>query len=407
MGRRRLMRMPAAARRQRGVSLVEALVAFLVVGLGMLSIVSVQATLRYNSDVAKQRTEAVRLAQEELESLRAFTRLESTAGQPDYVEIASMLPRAVDVAITNTTYSIQREVTSVVNGGHKIVRVVVRWRDRRANPDVAGTNQEVALQSTIAALDPALGAVVTIPPASTSTLLPKARHPFIPTRARDLGDGRSVFKPAEGGAVAWVFDNTTGYITRCTVSFASTTQTLTSAQLVDCDDFEGFLLAGFVRFTAADPVTEADAEAPDGVAFNIKLVATPVGDGEREPRCFDYSEAAVAAASSSVTFFCVVYPRADNLWTGDLTAETDADGFAWGVGEGQYRLCRYSADYDADGTVENAEHPARYTNMDGGLLNQNFLVVPGPASCPTDSAPDPSSGDLINANTVQVEPAAG
>ena len=45
---------------QRGISLVEALVAMLVMSFGMLAIVGLQATLRLNADVAKQRAEAVR-----------------------------------------------------------------------------------------------------------------------------------------------------------------------------------------------------------------------------------------------------------------------------------------------------------------------------------------------------------
>ena len=55
---------PAAAsafRRARGATLLEALVAFLVLSLGMLTMARVQSSLRLNSDIARQRTEAVRL----------------------------------------------------------------------------------------------------------------------------------------------------------------------------------------------------------------------------------------------------------------------------------------------------------------------------------------------------------
>jgi Tfp pilus assembly protein PilV len=56
----------------RGVSLVEALVSLAVMSFGMLGVVGVQATLRYNAEVSKQRSEAVRIGQEEMESLRSF-----------------------------------------------------------------------------------------------------------------------------------------------------------------------------------------------------------------------------------------------------------------------------------------------------------------------------------------------
>jgi Tfp pilus assembly protein PilV len=51
----------------RGVSLVEAMVALAVMAFGMLAEVGVQTTLRLNADVAKQRSEATRIAQETLE----------------------------------------------------------------------------------------------------------------------------------------------------------------------------------------------------------------------------------------------------------------------------------------------------------------------------------------------------
>ena len=69
-------RIPAAAgaRHGRGLSLIEAMVAFAVMGFGMLGVLGIQATLRNNADQAKQRTEAVRIAQEALESWRALDR---------------------------------------------------------------------------------------------------------------------------------------------------------------------------------------------------------------------------------------------------------------------------------------------------------------------------------------------
>ena len=64
---------PPAARTHastRGVTLIEALVALAVMSFGMLAVVGVQATLRVNGDVAKQRAEAVRIGQEAVERLR-------------------------------------------------------------------------------------------------------------------------------------------------------------------------------------------------------------------------------------------------------------------------------------------------------------------------------------------------
>jgi type IV pilus modification protein PilV len=66
--------------RQLGVTLLEALIALLVLAFGLLTFAALQARLRINSDVAKQRTEAVRIAQEDLENFRAFGTLAADAG---------------------------------------------------------------------------------------------------------------------------------------------------------------------------------------------------------------------------------------------------------------------------------------------------------------------------------------
>ena len=76
----------------RGVSLVEAMVALAVMAFGMLAVVGVQSTLRLNGDIAKQRSEATRIAQETLEKGRSFQVIDSAdkgAGQTAWEEIVS------------------------------------------------------------------------------------------------------------------------------------------------------------------------------------------------------------------------------------------------------------------------------------------------------------------------------
>ena len=79
----------APAHRQRGVTLLEALIAFLVLALGILTIGRVQTHLRLGSDIARQRSEAVRLGQEDLEAMRAFAVIAASAEARSYADIAS------------------------------------------------------------------------------------------------------------------------------------------------------------------------------------------------------------------------------------------------------------------------------------------------------------------------------
>ncbi|HPO19087.1 MAG TPA: hypothetical protein PLO07_07820, partial [Rubrivivax sp.] len=64
----------------RGMSLVEAIVAMAVMAFGMIAIVGLQSSLRQNSEIAKQRSEAVRIAEEAIEQWRAFSIMGTTSG---------------------------------------------------------------------------------------------------------------------------------------------------------------------------------------------------------------------------------------------------------------------------------------------------------------------------------------
>ena len=92
-----LTRRPGLSRPSRGVSLIEALVALAVMSIGLLGVAGMQATLRSTADLSKQRSEAVRLAQEKLEDLRSFGTLVAHTGstEHDYASILSVLPETV------------------------------------------------------------------------------------------------------------------------------------------------------------------------------------------------------------------------------------------------------------------------------------------------------------------------
>ena len=129
--------------RQRGTSLLEALVAFLVLSLGMVAIARVQGHLRLDADVARQRTEAVRLAQQDMETLRS---------ERTFSTIASA-SRSVN---PGTTYAIERRIEATAMPHAKAASITVRWADR------SGVAQHVALHSIIAGTDPSLSGALAL-----------------------------------------------------------------------------------------------------------------------------------------------------------------------------------------------------------------------------------------------------
>jgi Tfp pilus assembly protein PilV len=132
------------SRSQHGVSLIEALLALVVMAVGMLGVVGLQATLRSNGDLSRQRAEAVRIAQETLETWRSFTRVEADAAEFDFVDdIVTVGSTPVATTVANTTFNRERLVTAAWPG-MKTLSVRITWQDR------TGQNQEVALHSAVA-----------------------------------------------------------------------------------------------------------------------------------------------------------------------------------------------------------------------------------------------------------------
>ena len=362
--------------RQRGTTLLEGLVALLVLSLGMLSVGRVQTQLRLNADMARQRSEAVRLAQEDMERLRAFSVIAATAGAHAFADIVNA-STSVDASTgyaSNTRYLVARSITPAQAPNAKNATVAVSWADR------SGAEHQVALNSVIAGSNPAYSGALSVAPAHAPMRAVSGRSARIPLVAKDLGNGSSAFKPASGGTVALLMNNATGQVTgRCSgVSAALPTQDLSVANLGACDALSGQLLSGVVRFsTLGVPVAGQANEAPAAVAVALNLTG---GNYPVPPWCA--SEAVQnATGDRHVAYHCVVYPLASGLWSGSTTL-TPA-GWSIGTGPDDRRVCRYSADLDGSGAIDtNAEHPANYVDVSGRLAHQNFLVIRGNEACP-------------------------
>lgn len=402
--------------RPRGVALIEALVALLIMAFGMLALIGMQGTLRRSADLSKQRGEAIRLAQQEMEGLRAYSVLahpdpaDPVPGVLAFSDITSAANANAGDANSNAVFALTRSVTDgplvqPLQPQHKAVRVRVAWIDR------AEGEQFVLIDSIIARADPGLSAALTQAPSSLTVQRPAGREASIPIGAHDLGDGRSVFVPSSNDTVAWVFNNLSGVIQgKCTVAMGTLSSALTAADVASCSNNTwGYLLSGFVRFSFTSP---PDSHQPNSAALMLDagLVALPTLPAPAPPpdpapvhECYDNSGQVAPALGTVVSYYCIVYPSIalPRVWSGRLQLA----GISLALNDPHPRkICRYSADYDRNGSISNAEHPSDYVKVGGALTRQNFLVINASETCPVGHAVDPAAGYFSNTATVLHQP---
>lgn len=387
--------MRAASRRQRGVSLVEALVAMTVLSIGTLGVLGVQATLRSNSDVSKQRSEAVRIAQELIEDRRGF------ADRAGYDGIGAGTDTVNGL---NATFTVTREVVdpaaiSIHAPRLKSLRVTVSW------PDRGGQTQQVRMTTVIHGIPPALAGSMALPADLAPVITPGGRHAAIPRDAEVITSGTlagtSRFTPQPGSDLRWYFNNVSGAITTICTSIDTS-----------CTAVNARLLSGYIRYatltvpgvdpgespTGYDPATETFLGGL-GVTVNLTVPASPASV-ICSTRTLD---------ASARTYFCAVPVEAGTgIWSGRANVsglgEAQLASSAVSSEAGRYRVCRYTPFRDghpvAPTGMRNDQHPLNYVGVRGALLNQNFLVRRAADGCPADG-PSP----LFNSNTWHHQPA--
>jgi len=260
-------------RAPRGISLIEALVAMAVMAFGMLGVVGMQATLRSNADLSKQRSEAMRIAQERMEDLRNFSVLtDPTATSKAFDTKATFAATTVTGYTTNTTYTVSGAVTPTTPSTHKTLAINVAWTDR------TGATQNVSLMSALANIAPELSAsMIVSAQGAGGTREPEGRRRGIPPQAKNFGDGTSGFRPpqAVGGTVAWLFNNVTGLFTTCTTS-ATDSAGLIIGTNTTCAGTQAYqLISGYLRAsTSATQPTAAEMANPISAASLVASTFT-------------------------------------------------------------------------------------------------------------------------------------
>jgi hypothetical protein len=373
-----------SSRRQRGATLVESLVAFVFVVAAGVGATQAMHALRGHADGARQRTEAVRLAVQAIESLRAF---DGAASGP--ASFAAIVDADRSVAGVNASFRIEQRV--VDGRGEKAVSVGVAWADRH------GETRRIRLDGALAGHAPMLSAALALGGAPAWRIAPYGRDATIPPGAVALGDGRSVWKPAPGDAagLAIVFADASGEAVAVCSGVGSAPSRVGAGDLAACTSGRWLVVSGAIRFAGpllstsvaltlapgrypAAPMCSSEAMKTVRVseAGGLRLAAVAL---DAAPPSLD-AVAWVETGDRFVGWHCLVAPDADGRWSG----RADLQPFGWTIGGGaaDRRVCRYVDDRDGSGAIDaNVEHPAEWVGVDAALGAQNFLVVRGDLAC--------------------------
>jgi len=363
---------PVSSRNQLGFTILEALVAVVIMGFGILSIAGMQASMSRNADNAKQRTEAVRLAQEKIETFRSYTGIISTlVGQSSTSSAAlnwDALTNGTEIINSNSANAIYtRNWTFGGNFSDSMrgLTINVIWTDR------AGDIQTISLSSIVSKIDPAYSGFLGFPlPLNTNLKRPKNRSIDIPIPAisiNNTGHSYISWNGSTGGYL--VFNDTSGDIVqKCSVlPTAASIPTAINLPLPGCTQFNGYLLTGYITGDSA---------------LNVNLVSKIVVPFNNQKFISDTPECSVGIAfdqnngtaiANTKYYACLIEPTDDintisttRVWSGRI----DLAGVTSTSLAGTY-TCRFTTDAD---TGVNDNHPAIYSSVDKSLDNQNFYI---------------------------------
>lgn len=374
-------------RRQRGFALLEALVAMLIMTIGVLSLAAMQTTINRYSNEAKLRSDASRLAQEQIETLRSYTGIaETVIGQGTTSGTAvnwDMLTSGSDnPASTNATYTRTWTLSGAINDSMRQIQVSMAWVNR------SGESQSLTISSVISKTDPADSGYLNFPlPLNTNLKRPKDRNLDIPVRAVDLGDGKSGLRYGTGGQYL-VFSNVSGDVVKICVP-PSLTASSTDAQIIaaltstdaataSCTTLSGFIVAGYIK--RGDSVSSTDWDAvKDGLGMST-LDVVRNADGASPISCnvqdaTDQNNGALIANWKS--YICVIplapsSPGVPYDWSGTIRV-SGPNG--WHGASSKYYVCRFQYTATNTFTDPNLRNVQSYVAVNKSIDQQNYLLA--------------------------------
>lgn len=339
-------------RAHRGHTTLDALLAFAVAMTGIYGLVALQTRLARDADVAKQRTEATRLAQERMEVLRSYTSIETAAGHTAWVDLAA----GTDTITTNASFERRWTLNGSSDDPMRSVTLTLNWIDRAGDP------QTVVMNSVISRTDPVnVGALGFPLPENTTLKRPKNRNLNIPVPAKDLGNGKSVYQFSKDFAV--VFSNDSGYVVqRCghVVDSAADLET-------DCTTFDAYILAGYISRTMSSFPS----------ALGISAAGLTGLDSSRSIAC-SIGDATDQNTGSTIDgykyYLCILPVLPKGKWSGSVRLA----GMATGT---NHLVCRFEQPPSSGGTP-NVRNVQPYVDVGESLDSQNYVITGG-GSCPT------------------------
>ena len=355
-----------------GFFLIEAMVSFAIMSVGLLALAGMQISLSRNADVSKQRIEAMRLAQQRIETMRSFTNIvavASTPSDPDrngnarlaWNSMATDSDRNNPLQSTNysnAAFARSWTVGGAVTDSMRPISVTVAWTDR------AGSAQNVTLNSVISQSDPSNAAALGFPlPDNTNLKLPKNRMLNIPVPAVDVGGGKSAYQIAPGLTI--VFSNlTANVVEKCGGTVTVSTYGTAAA---GCSSYDAYIVAGYV----SGAITNTGSNSPripsginsDGVTFYSATgrtiscsyaVAKDVSTG--------------ADISTSHYYLCLVPVAAANgTWSGTIRLGGIPTN-------GAYQVCRF--EYPGSSSDLQAQRNERNIQPYVNVTSSRFVATP-------------------------------
>jgi Tfp pilus assembly protein PilV len=353
-------------RRQAGFTLIEALIALLVMAFGMLSLSGMQLSLSRSADIAKQRTEAMRLAQRKIDEYRSFTSIAAGGG---HTIVWNSLPATfTDPPITtNATYSVTTTLGGTIADAMRTVSVSVAWADRTSTVN----NQAITISSVISKSDPIdIGYVANPLPQNTPLKRPKNRNINIPIPALDLGGGQSSTQFSPDYVI--VYSNVTaGVVKICDPVTATSTATVSEINAAilgssgSCVDVTGYIVAGYIGRSAGAVAWPA--------GLNVGGLTRDQPFSGQAIRCLysdatDQNTATVITADNGYKYYLCVVPVSDPfLWSGTMRVG--------GVSiSNNYLVCRYQYGVQA-GLTANERNVQPYSQVNSSMDEQNYRIV--------------------------------